>query len=93
MSNRTKTRRLPVYAEFTDEPDHVPDERPILDKESTFNFWLVVMVAIAALGSLGLMWGWFKTPSQALTDRNQKLEQQLAQTQADLETLKACLGK
>jgi 3-deoxy-D-arabino-heptulosonate 7-phosphate (DAHP) synthase len=72
---------------FTEPPDHIPDPSPILDTESRFNFWLLALMAIAAVGSIGLMFGWFRTPSQALTAENQKLTQQLAQAIAQQKAL------
>lgn len=96
MTNRSKPRRLPVYAELTDEPipENSPEPYPVQTKtESWFNFWLLVMVAIIAAGSLGWMWGWFRTPSQALTDQNEKLTQQLAAQSAELDRIKTCIDK
>lgn len=91
MTNRIKTHRLPVYAELN-EPEPVPQNAPLLDTESQFNFWLLALGAIATIGFIAWGFGLFKTPSQALTDRNQKLEQQLQSKTTELNRLNACFG-
>lgn len=94
MNDSTPTaKRLRVYAMDEEPiPAPVPTHAPVMDRESWVNFWVLSLMAIAALGSIAWMFGWLRPPQQATLDELAKTQQQLLDTKTELNRITNCVN-